>query len=68
MTKQTKTKGDITMSTEFTPPCVICKKVHKRLNTKNYVYHASKGIVCLRHPGVEKWYNEMLESDKQNDS
>lgn len=48
------------ISEEELSPCVICKKVWRRKDTAEYVYHESRGIVCRRHPGVMQWHNELL--------
>lgn len=52
------------MKTDKTEPCVCCRKVWNRDETDKYVYHVSRGYVCLDHHGVAKWYKELL--DKAN--
>ena len=45
---------------EFVHPCVICGKRWQRKDVGKWVYHESQGVLCLKHKGVEEWYNRLL--------
>jgi hypothetical protein len=53
------------MENEFVPPCVICGKRWQRKDADKWVYHDSRGAVCLDHHGVKEWYDEMLAKADQ---
>lgn len=45
--------------------CYICKKIWNQKEVGSWAYHRSipdpTKVVCLRHPGVEEWYNKLLK-------
>ena len=41
--------------------CVRCGKMWER-NEDGWVYHSSRGVVCLSHPGVVDWYNDLISA------
>ena len=49
------------LSEELLPGCVICGKQWMRKETDRYVYHDSKGVVCVRHEGVVEWHNDLVQ-------
>ncbi len=53
------------LSKELLPSCVICKKQWKREETDKYVYHDSRGVVCVHHTGVMEWYQELIDRDNE---
>ena len=51
------------LTKECLTPCIICKKIWKRGDSDKWIYHESKGVVCLHHHGIKEWYEKLLKGE-----